>query len=142
MAVPNDVTRILLVGSHAPLLEGLAQAFAASGHAPRVALSLAEARDDAFARPPLVAVVERAIAAEASGEALGIALAPGGALVLFRGVGDPGDPLPSALQRQVLADLSLPRERNRLVALVQHVRERATAAGRGRRDDPGERLSI
>jgi hypothetical protein len=43
--------------------------------------------------------------------------------------------LSPTVQRAVLADLTLPLERNRLVALVQHVGQRAQATGRGRTDD-------
>src|ERR687886_691603 len=46
-------------------------------------------------------------------------------------VAHPAPPLPPALQRLVLADVTLPLERKRLVALVQHVTERAQATGRG-----------
>jgi hypothetical protein len=125
------MTQILLVGSDEPLLEGLAQSLAALGHTPRVATTIGEARESALVSPPLVAVVSREVATHAGADALGIQLSPGGALVLFRSVttGTPV-PLPYSLQRQVLADLTLPLERNRLVALLQHVRERAAAAGR------------
>jgi hypothetical protein len=43
------------------------------------------------------------------------------------------------LQRAVLADLALPLERNRLIALVQHVGERAKTTGRGFDDSSRER---
>ena len=85
-------------------------------------------------------------------------LAPGGAVVLFRSVGDDGRDasseqdgsggdatgaagaappaaLPPALQRTTLAELALPLERHRLVALVQRVEERARRAGRGNRGE-------
>jgi ActR/RegA family two-component response regulator len=124
------MAEILLVGSDEPLLEGLAQSFAALGHAPRVATSIGEARELAIATPPLVAVVARSFATEAGGDALGIRVAPGGAIVLYRGVGTMTQPLPYVVHRQVLADLALPLERNRLVALVQHVEDRAVTVGR------------
>jgi DNA-binding NtrC family response regulator len=136
----KDMTQILLVGSDAPLLEGLAQSLAALGHAPVVALSLHEARELASQHPPLIAVVSRMLASEASSEMLGIPLAPGGALVLYRSAGNLTVTLPPALQRAVLADLTLPLERNRLVALVAHVQERARATGRGRVSGPTEQL--
>jgi len=44
--------------------------------------------------------------------------------------------LAPALQRALLADLALPLERNRLLALVQHVEERARATGRRSHDTP------
>src|SRR4051794_15551722 len=121
------MTQILLVGTDVPLLEGLAQSLAAVGHGPMVALSLHEARELAAQIPPLIGVVSRELASEASGEMLGISLAPGGALVLYRSGADALTALPPALQRAVLADLRLPLERNRLVALVQHVEDRANA---------------
>jgi DNA-binding NtrC family response regulator len=126
------MTQILLIGPDAPLLEGLSQSLAALGHAPVVALSLHDARELALQQAPLVAVVSRALAAEASADLLGIRLAPGGALVLYRSVGGQQVALAPTLQRNVLADLTLPLERNRLVALVVHVEERAKAAGRAR----------
>jgi hypothetical protein len=132
------MTQILLVGPDAPLLEGLSQSLAALGHVPIVSLSLHDAREVASQDPPLVAVVSRALAAAASSDMLGIPLAPGGALVLYRSTGGLTATLPPALQRAVLADLTLPLERNRLVALVAHVQDRARATGRGRVSGPAE----
>src|SRR5581483_11325083 len=100
-----------LVGTDLPLLEGLAQSFAGLGFSPTVVQSLTEARDVAAHNPPLVALV-------------------GGALVLYRSVGSMLVTFSASVQRAVLADLTLPLERNRLVALVQHVEQRAKAAGR------------
>lgn len=122
--------QILLVGTDLPLLEGLAQSFPALGFAPLVAQSLREGRELAAQTAPLVAVVSRALAAESTADMLRIPLAPGGALVLYRAVGSPLVTLSPTLQRTVLADLTLPLERNRLMALVQHVGERARATGR------------
>ncbi len=133
--MPEPMTQILLVGTELPLLEGLAQSFAALSFTPLVAQSLHEARELAAQHPPLIAVVSRVLAAPASAETLSIPLAPGGALVLYRVVGSPLVTLSPTVQRAVLADLTLPLERNRLVALVQHVGLRAQATGRGRQDD-------
>jgi hypothetical protein len=124
------MTQILLAGSELPLLEGLAQSFATLGFRPVVAPSLAEARDLAVHHPPLVAVVSRTLAAVSGGEVLSIPLAPGGALMLYRAVGSPLVTFSPSLQRAVMADLALPLERNRLMALVQHVAQRALATGR------------
>ena len=85
--MPEPMTQILLVGTELPLLEGLAQSFAALGFTPSVAQSLHEARELAPQHPPLIAVVSRVLAAAASAETLSIPLAPGGALVLYRVVG-------------------------------------------------------
>jgi CheY-like chemotaxis protein len=137
------MTQILLVGDDAPLLEGLAQSLGALGHSPTVASSLHDARELAALKPPLIALVSRALAASASSELLGIPLAPGGALMLYRVVGSPVISLGPGLQRAVLADLTLPLERNRLVALVAHVRDRALTTGRGgRSSDPTRRIEL
>jgi ActR/RegA family two-component response regulator len=132
----ETMTQILLVGTELPLLEGLAQSFAAQGFAPVVAQSLHDAREAAAQNPPLIVVVSRALAATASAEALSIPIAPGGAFVLYRSVATALVTLPASVQRAVLADLSLPLERNRLMALVQHVDGRARVTGRGVADMP------
>jgi DNA-binding NtrC family response regulator len=130
--------RVFLVGADAALLEGLAQSFAALGYSPRVIQTLHEAREIASADPPLLAVLQRAQASESSADALGIPLAPGGALVLYHATVDTREPIASALQRSVMADLTLPLERNRLMALAQHVRERIKVTGRTNRRTPPE----
>ena len=131
--------RVLLVGEDGALLEGLAQSFAAMGYAPKVMETLHDAREAGAAEPPLLAVVDHALADEASADALAIPLAPGGALVLFRS-GSVDEPVGIAptLQRAVLADLTLPLERNRLMALAQHVRDRVRTTGRSYRRTPPE----
>ena len=127
-----EMPSILLVGTDLSLLEGLAQSLSAQGHGTRVAASFGEARELATADRPLIAVIEREMATESAREVLGLSLASGGALVLYRSGTKTGGAMPHVLQRHVLADLALPLERNRLAALVQHVSDRATAAGRGR----------
>src|SRR3712207_1053969 len=131
---------ILLAGEDPALLEGLVQSLVALGHNPSVALSLAEARDTAVrGGAPLVLVVDRGFVDGTGTEVLGVPLAPGGTLVLFRTPGSShSGALSPPLQRAVLADLTLPLERNRLVALVQHVEERARATGRTPRHTPRE----
>jgi len=137
----ETMTQILLVGTELPLLEGLAQSFAAQGFAPVVAQSLHDAREAAAHDPPLIVVVSRALAATASAETLSIPLAPGGAFVLYRSVTTALVTLPASVQRAVLADLSLPLERNRLMALVHHVDERVRVTGRGVDDTPADEAS-
>jgi len=83
--------------------------------------------------------VSRALASESTGEALNIPLAPGGALVLYRAGITGAGALSPTLQRVVLADLALPLERKRLLAIVQHVGERAKTTGRGFDDSSRER---
>ena len=131
---------ILLVGTSAAALEGIAQTLSAVGLVARVAESLADAREMAIVNRPLIVVVERSLASASTAETLGIPLAAGGAVVLFRAGNAVREPLSPTVQRVVLADLTLPLERNRLVALIHHVDERARAAGRGvvRRSREGE----
>lgn len=133
---------VLLVGEDAALLEGLAQSFAALGYAPRVALSLHDAREGAVSDPPLLAIVDGELAAEASAEALAIQLSPGGAMVLYHGAVDDRPVIPPTLQRAVMADLALPLERNRLIALAQRLSERVRATGRSRRQTPPEQQAF
>ena len=135
------MTQILLAGSELPLLEGLAQSFAAVGLTPTVVQSLSEAREVAAQHPPLVAVVSRALAATSTSDTLSIPLAPGGAMVLYRSVGSLLVTFSPTIQRAVLADLTLPLERNRLMALVQHVEQRAKATGRAAEGGPSQELA-
>lgn len=130
--------RVLLVGEDDALLEGLAQSFAALGYIPHVAQTLHEARDASSRLAPLLVVIDRALAADASADALAIGLAPGGALVLYHATVDALPAIPLALQRSVMADLTLPLERARLIALAQHVQERVRTTGRGKRTTPPE----
>ncbi len=130
------MTHVLLVGSDVALLEGLAQSLAAQGHSPAVATSLSEGRELALMLPPLVLVVNRSLASSSGAELLAIPLAAGGARLLYRGATMPLAPLLPALQRSVLADLTLPLERHRLAALVQSLGERARATGRTLRPTP------
>ena len=131
-------TTILLVGSDAALLEGLTQSLAALGYSPRVASSVQEASDIASVDAPLIVVAASLVAAEAGADLLRIPLAPGGAIVLFHSASQNSIMLAPTMQRAVLADLALPLERHRLVALVQHVVERSQTTGRLRRDAPPE----
>jgi DNA-binding NtrC family response regulator len=136
-----EMPHILLVGTDLSLLEGMAQSLSAQGHGTRVAGSFAEARELATTVKPLIAVIERGMAANSAADVLALSLAPGGAVVLYRSMSEEVAPISHVLQRHVLAELSLPLERNRLAALVQHVRDRATAAGRGRTSGENELTS-
>jgi DNA-binding NtrC family response regulator len=139
MTDDTATTIILLVGSDVALLEGLAQTLAARGYLTAVTGGLQEAREYAAASPPLVAVIERDLAASAAGLVLGIPLTRGGALVAFHQRTDDRAVLAPTVQRAMLADLALPLERNRLLALVQHVEERARATGHhALKESPGQ----
>ena len=128
---------VLLVGHDVAILEGIAQTLAAVGHTPVIADAVSDAAELAAATPPLVAVVDRALAVS-SADAFRLPLAPGGAIVLFRTDVNERSPLAMSLHRSGLADLALPLERKRLVALVQHVEERARVTGRDRIQTPPE----
>lgn len=133
----NDSISLLLVGSDAALLEGLSQFLSALGYTTSATESVREARDIATRRPPLIALLEAEIVTSRA-EVLGIPLAPGGAVVLYNAAPDhQAAVLPATLQRVVLANISLPLERHRLVALVQYAAQRVLATGR-RRDTPPE----
>jgi hypothetical protein len=51
-------------------------------------------------------------------------------LVTYREAGDTSRALAASLARHILADLVLPLERNRLVALAEHLATRAKVIGR------------
>lgn len=123
---------ILLAGGNTALLEGLAQAFANTGQRVMVAHSLDEARELQTRQPALLTVAERGLLSDAeSGKSfLHGTLTAGGAVVTYREAGDTSRALPAVLARHVLADLVLPLERNRLLALADHLATRAKAVGR------------
>jgi DNA-binding NtrC family response regulator len=132
------MTYVMLVGADVALLEGVAQSLGALGHESVVTPSLQEARELSAVTPALVLVVDRALASSAGAELLGVPLASGGARLLYRTAAVPPAPLLPALQRAVLADLTLPLERHRLAALVQSLAERARTTGRAPSHAPPE----
>lgn len=130
---------VILVGSDAALLEGLAQAFASGGKSPTVVGTLLEACEAAVDAPPLMVVVDRTIALASADEALSVPLAPGGSLVLYRGGREMEiAATPAILQRTVMAELTLPLERKRLMALAHYVEHRARETGRAHEAAPPE----
>lgn len=131
---------ILLVGTDESLMEGLTQLLAGSGHRVQLAHSIDEAEEIALRTPPLLAVLDRATVLNDGGASVGqIALAPGGAYVLYRTTSDAGASSARSIARQTLADLTLPLERHRLLALAQYVSARARESGRAQLDTPPER---
>ena len=131
----------VLIGSDHALLEGLAQTLAAAGYRVTLADSLHDASTLTAGDPPLVVVLDRATALQSPRDIglQSIGLAPGGSIVLYHGTDDVPLPLPPSLQRLTLADLTLPLERQRLVALVQSVTARARSRGQGDVEPPEER---
>ena len=136
------MTYVMLVGTDVALLEGLAQSLAALGHRPSVTTSLLDARELCSAHPPLVLVVDRALASSAGAELLAVPIAAGGARILYRVAAMPPAPLLPALQRAVLADLTLPLERHRLSALCQSVGDRAKTTGKAPRNTPPDMRAV
>jgi DNA-binding NtrC family response regulator len=133
---------VLLVGEDAALLEGLAQSLAALSHTPRVAFTLHDAREAGINDPALLVVIDAQLAAESAAETLAIPVAPGGAVVLYHASTEDRPAVAPTLQRLVLAELTLPLERNRLIALAQRVQERVRATGRSRRETPPEQQAF
>ena len=136
------MTYVMLVGSDVALLEGLSQSLAGLGHRPTVCASIGDARDACLSRAPLVLVVDRALASSAGAELLQLPVAAGGARILYRMADAPPLALIPALQRAVLADLTLPLERQRLAALCQSVGDRAKTTGKAPRDTPDSLRAI
>jgi DNA-binding NtrC family response regulator len=133
---------LMLLGQDVALLEGIAQTLSVAGPRVVVAHSVEEAAEAASRQAPLLLVVDRALAAGDRRDAVGsLPLASGGAIVLYRGTGSAVGALtlPRLMARTTLADLTLPLERQRLVALAQYVRTRARESGRVRFDTPPER---
>jgi DNA-binding NtrC family response regulator len=129
---------VMLIGSDTALLEGLAQTLSAAGHSVTLAPSVPEAGTIPGEDRPLIVAIDRD-ALHDSGLPLRLIM-PGGAFILYR-KSDRSEPLPAAVQRAALADLLLPLERQRLVALVQHVEARAFITGRSLRCDPTDEAS-
>jgi|SRR5579862_6218557 len=131
------MSSIVLIGTDHALLEGLAQTIAAAGYRVVLADSLHDPSVLSLADPPLLVVMDRMSALQSPRDIglQGVGLAPGGSIVLYHGAEDMPLALPAALQRLTLADLTLPLERQRLVALVQSVTARARSRGQG--ETPG-----
>lgn len=133
------MSTILLIGSNTALLEGVSQTLASAGHRALLAQSVAEALDLAAAERPLLAVIEHEVA---GAEAMRIPLERGGAFVVYRSHAGATMPLPAPLARATLAQLVLPLERQRLLALVERVVERSAATGRTDRKTPREQRAL
>jgi hypothetical protein len=124
---------ILVLGNDDALLEGLAQALAASGQTVATAKAVEDAEEIAKRHPLLLLVADRARLTLSDGSRLArVAFRAGGAVVAYRGHEEPSGTvaLPSEIARMTLADLELPLERNRLVALALYVAARAREVGR------------
>lgn len=133
---------LLVIGTDDALLEGLAQALATTGQRVITCRSLDEGAQIADAEPPLMLIVDGTLLREDIDNTFArITVAAGGALVTFRRTGEAmstNTPLPRSLSRLRMADLELPLERNRLLALAEHLGHRARLAGRSRGAPPPE----
>lgn len=129
---------VLLLGADAALLEGLAQLLAMAGFRPIIAHDVGDAVDLARVELPIAAVIDHSIARADAG-ALRIPLAPHGAFVLFRSEDEASAAVPPSIARHVVAELTLPLERQRLLALVRTLSQRERDSGRPMLDHPDSR---
>lgn len=120
---------ILVVGPDEALLEGVSQTLVGAGYQVLVARDVSEAMDALRSERPLLAVVHRDELVR-NGAGFRVPLARGGALLSFQTDDTEEEQLPFALKRATLAELRLPLERHRLLALVRHVESRARVTGR------------
>ena len=119
---------ILVIGSDPSLLEGVSQALGGAGHQVTVAQDVPEAMESLNGLRPLVALVNRDhLVGEPSASA--VPLARGGALITYRSSDEKPRNIPYQARRAPLAELQLPLERQRLLALVKFVEDRARTCG-------------
>ena len=126
---------ILVVGPDAALLEGVAQTLVGAGHQAVIARDIPEALETLRGSHPLLALVD-CEELQARGAMLQAIVAQGGAVLAFH-CDDDDSRLPFRIKRNTLAELKLPLERQRLLALVKFVENRARAAGRDVFHDDG-----
>jgi hypothetical protein len=127
------VASILVVSHDSSFVEGIFQTLSAAGHQVVVAIEMSEAAETLRGTLPLVALINRDELTSSSAPA--VPLARGGALLTFRTSEEPPTSLPFRIRRATLADLQLPLERKRLLALVKFVEDRARASGRSADDN-------
>jgi CheY-like chemotaxis protein len=122
------VASILVVGPNTALIEGVAQTLTGAGNQVAIARDIPEALESLRGSRPLMALVE-CEELETRGAMLQNIVAQGGALLAFH-CDDDDTRLPHRVKRTTLAELKLPLERQRLLALVKYVENRARATGR------------
>jgi DNA-binding NtrC family response regulator len=128
------VASVLIAGPDIALLEGLTQTLVGAGHSVVSGNSISGALESLQGARPLVAIIDRDELVE-SGVGLRIALSHGGALIAFHSDERDQERLPFEIKRATLAELRLPLERQRLLALIRNVESRAHAAGRESNDE-------
>jgi len=120
---------LLIVGTDTALIEGMSQTLTGAGHEVMFARGLAEAIEAVGDLRPLVLLVERSAIDEIR-STLRVPQAEGGAILVFHPEDTISPSLPHRLQRATLAELELPLERQRLLALIRFVEKRAHTVGR------------
>jgi DNA-binding NtrC family response regulator len=122
------VASILVIGPDPALLEGVAQTLTGAGHQAVIARDIPEALETLRGSHPLLALVD-CNELQSRGSMLQAIVAHGGAVLAFH-CDEDDSRLPYPVKRTTLAELKLPLERQRLLALVKYVENRARAAGR------------
>ena len=121
---------VLSVGGSSAVMEGIAQTLASNGFRVASVASADEAVSAVVAESPLVLLLPAELAS-AHPELLSLPRRDVGATIVWRDPADSGMPLALSTRRSVLAELTLPLERQRLVSLARHVAARAVELGRG-----------
>lgn len=125
---------VLIVGGDTAVQEGLLQSIRSAGLRAASCADAQEARESATESPPLALVVH-VDAAHGGNTPPQLPIRAGGAVVLFRDDAQSEASAPQAFGRTVVAQLVLPLERARLLALLSHLVGRARITGRDRRSD-------
>jgi hypothetical protein len=120
---------LLIVGTDTALIEGTSQTLTAAGHQLLFSPSLVESLETVGDARPIVVLVERSAIDEIR-MTLRVPLTEGGAFLVFHGEDAQVSPMPARVQRATLAELELPLESKRLLALVRYVETRAQIVGR------------
>jgi DNA-binding NtrC family response regulator len=135
------VAVIVVVGPDAALLEGVSQSLVAAGHRVVVAGDVTGAIESLGRERPMVIVID-CTSLVSAGLAFRSSLAQGGAVIAFHCDDDESARLPFETRRATLAELSLPLERQRLLALVRSVEARAHAAGKNSADGDAREFGV
>lgn len=118
---------VLVLGRDAGAVEGIAQMLLAGGVRVATADDPHGVQGTMRGELPLVALVERGLATEYP-DVLELPRRRGGATILWHGA-EPDDVVVTPIRRAILAEVQLPLERTRLLALVRHVAARTVQAG-------------
>ena len=117
-----------MIGSDPALLEGVSQALGGAGHQVTVAHDAPEAMENLHGLRPLVALVNSDHLVDGL-NAFALPVARGGALMTYHTSDDEPRKASFPTRRAPLAELQLPLERQRLLALVKFVEDRAKTCG-------------